>query len=190
MVDIRRQERKAANQSVEKVEKPDLLSGDSPVVRKSKLPMEILDRERIGIMERQPTELRRHRKRDLDEIVEIGFARYVAQAADIVGLQRPQRSEAVEHHAGLRANDVPAHLEQSASSRMKEEVDAFRLGYSAVASECQRIDSVERQIVAAPDERLEFRDHARAPGSGLLDLRHLAFEEPFLNVVHLRARAV
>ena len=91
--------------------------------------MEVLDRERIGIMERQPTELWRHRKRDLDEIVQVGVARYVAQAADIVGLERAQRSEAVKQHAGLRANDVPVHLEQSASSRMKEQVYAFGFGY-------------------------------------------------------------
>ena len=80
-------------------------------------------------MERQSTELRRHSKRDLDEIVQVGFARNVTQATDIVGLERPQRSEAIEQHAGLRANDVPAHLEQSASSRMKEQVYAFGFGY-------------------------------------------------------------
>ena len=32
-------------------------------------------------------------------------------------------------------------------------------------------------MVAAPDERFEFRDHARAPGPRLLDLRHLALRE-------------
>ena len=82
---------------MQKVKKPDLLPGYSPIVRKSKPPMEILDRERIGIMERQPTELRRHRKRDLDEIVQGGFTGHVAQAADIVGLERPQRSETKEY---------------------------------------------------------------------------------------------
>ena len=70
---------------------------------------------------------------------------------------------------------------------MQEEVDAFSFAYGAVASECQRIDPVERQIVVAPEERLEFRDHAWAPRSGLLDVRHFAFEKPFLNVAH-RAR--
>jgi hypothetical protein len=105
--------------------------------------MEILDRERIGIMERQSAELWRHSKRDLNEIVEVGLTRDVAQAADIVGLERPQRSEAIEHHAGLRANDVPVHLKQSASSRMKEEVYAFSFSYGAVASESQRIDPME-----------------------------------------------
>ena len=106
--------------------------------------MKILDRQRVGIMKRKPPKLRRHRKRDLDEVVEIGLARNVAQAADIVGFQRAQGAEAVEHHAGLRTNDVPVHLEQSASSGMQKQVDAFRLGYGAVACERQRIDTVER----------------------------------------------
>ena len=169
---------------LQEIEKPDLLAGQPPVVRESKLPMEILDRERVGIMKRQPSELRRYREGDLDEVVEVGFARHVAQAADIVGLERAQGAEAVEHHAGLGANDVPVHLEQSASGRVKEQVYGFRLGDCAVAREGQRIDAVEGQIVTAPDERFELGDHARAPGSGLLDLGHLAFEKPILNVSH------
>ena len=77
-------------------------------------------------MKRQPPQLRRHREGDLDEVVEIGIAGDIAEAADIVRLQRAQRAKAVEHHAGLRTNDVPAHLEQPASGRMEKQVDAFR----------------------------------------------------------------
>jgi len=126
------------------VEKPDLLARYPRIIQKSKLPMEILDRQGGGIMKRKPPKLRRHRKRDLYEVVEIGFARDVAQAANIVGLERAQGAEAIEHHAGLGTNNVPAHLEQPASGRVEEQVYAFRLCYGAVARECQRIDAVKR----------------------------------------------
>ena len=135
-------------------------------------------------MKRQPPQLRRHGEGDLDEVVEVGLARDVAQAADIVGLQRAQRAEAVQHHAGLRAKHVPMHVEQPASRRVQEQIDAFGLCDGAVASEGQGIDAIEGQVVAVADQRLELRDDARAPGPSLLDLGHLAFEKPLLDVGH------
>lgn len=62
-------------------------------------------------MERQAPKLRRHRKRDLYEVVEISFTSNVAQTANIVGLERAQGAEALEHHAGLGTDNVPAHVE-------------------------------------------------------------------------------
>lgn len=141
-------------------------------------------------MKRQPAQLRRHCEGDLDEIVEIGFAGDVAQAADIVRLQRPQGAETVEHHSGLGTYDVPAHLEQTAARRMEKEIDAFRLRNGAVVRESQRVDAVEGQIVTAADQVFEFGDAPRAPGPGLPDLGHLALKEPFLNVSHLTPHKV
>lgn len=51
---------------------------------------------------------------------------------------------------------VPAQIEQAAAGRVKEEVDCFRLGDCAVAGESQRIDTIERLAVTAPDKRFEF----------------------------------
>ena len=161
-----------------------MLPGQPPVIAEAKLPVKILDGKRLGIVERQSPQLRRYRERDLDEVVEVGIARYVAQAADVMGLQRAQGAETVEHHPGLGTEHVPAHVEQAATGRVKEEVDGFRLGDGAVAREGQRIDAIERLVVAAPDQRLEFRDDARAPGSRLLDLGHLAFEKTIVDHRH------
>src|SRR5262245_41875272 len=47
------------------------------------------------------------------KIVEVGVAAHVAESADIMGLQRTQRTETVEYHAGLWAEHIPAHVEQS-----------------------------------------------------------------------------
>ena len=44
-------------------------------------------------MERQSSKLRRYGERDLDEVVEIGIARYVAQIADVVSVQRAEGIE-------------------------------------------------------------------------------------------------
>jgi hypothetical protein len=88
--------------------------------------------------------------------VEVGFARYVAQAADVMRLQCAQGAETIEHHPGLRTKHVPAHIEQAAAGRVKEEVDCFRLGDCAVAGKGQPIDTIERLVVAAPDKCFEF----------------------------------
>lgn len=138
----------------------------------------------MGIVKWNPAKLRRDRKRNLDEIVEVGLTADVAEAANVMGFQGAQSAKAVEHHAGLGTNDVPTHLEQPTPCRMEKQIDAFRLGDGAIARECQRIDPVEGEIVTVSDQRFKFRDHTRAPGSGLLNLGHLAFEEPLLDVGH------
>jgi hypothetical protein len=146
--------------------------------------VKVLDRERGRIVKRQPPKLRRHGEGDLDEIVEVGITGDVAQATNIMRLQRAQGAKAIEYHAGLRTDDVPTHFKQPASRCVEKQVDAFRLCDGAVAREGQRIDAVEGEVVAAADQRFEFGDDTRAPGPRLLDLGHLAFEEPFLNVGH------
>lgn len=151
------------------------------------LPVKILDRQRLGIMVRQAPQLRRYREGDLDEIVEVGVARHVAQATDIVGLQRAQGAETVEHHPGLGTEHIPAHVEQPTAGGVKEEVDCFRLGDCAVASKGQRINAKELVVVGAPDQRLEFRDDARAPGARLLHLGHLALEKTIVDCRHARS---
>jgi len=112
--------------------------------------------ERLGLVKRKAPQMGRHGEGDLDEVVEVGIARYVAQATDVMRLQRAQGAETVEHHPGLGTQHIPAHVEQATAGGVKEEVDCFRLGDCAVAGEGQRIDTIERLVVAAPDERFEF----------------------------------
>ena len=141
-------------------------------------------------MKRQPSQLRRHGEGDFDEIVEVGVAGDIAESADIVGLQRAQRAETIEHHARLGTNDIPTHVEQSASRCVEEKIDAFRLRNGAVSREGERIDPVEGEVIGAADQRLEFGDNARAPRLGLLYLGHLCFEEPLLNNTHDEVHSV
>ncbi len=102
-------------------------------------------------MKRQPPKMRRHRERNFDEVIEISFARYVAQATDIMGLERAQGAETVEHHSGLGTKHIPGHLEQAASGGMEEQVNGFRVSYRAVTCERQRIDTIKGEVVAVPD---------------------------------------
>jgi hypothetical protein len=64
--------------------------------------------------------------------------------------------------------------------RMQKQVYAFRLSYGAVARERQRIDRSSPLLMSVSN--LEIT--RGAPRSGLLDLGHFAFEEPFLDVDH------
>ena len=64
---------------------------------------------------------------------------------------------------------------------MEEEIDSFAFHDGTVASKGERVDAEERQIVAVPDQCLEFRDDPRALGSRLFDLQHFAFEQLVVN---------
>src|ERR1044072_5587604 len=88
----RRQKRKAADQSLQDVEKLHLLARHSRVAEEAELPVKILHGERVGIVKRQASQLRRDREGHLDEVVEIGFTADVAQPAHIMRLQRAQRA--------------------------------------------------------------------------------------------------
>ena len=125
------------------------------------------------------SEFGRNRKGDFDEIVEVGFARDVAQPANVMGLQSAQCPEAVEHHARLGTQDVPAHVEQAAASSVQ--VDTFRFCYAIAAREGERIDTVKVEIVAASYQAFKLGNHTRAPGPGLLHLGHLAIEKALLD---------
>src|SRR5437868_15305187 len=67
-----RQVAQAADEAAQDVEKPDLLAGESPVTSESELPVKVLDRQLVRIVEWKAAQLRRHRERHLDE--EIGRA--------------------------------------------------------------------------------------------------------------------
>src|SRR5262249_5696866 len=84
----------------------------------------------------------------------------------------------------LRTEHVPMHLEQAATRGVQEQVDRFGLGDGVVAPEGQRIYAIEREIIAAADQCLQLGDDPRTPGSSLLDLGHLAFEERVLDGAH------
>jgi len=138
----------------------------------------------LGIVKRKTPELRRNRKRNFNEVIEVGFATDIAQAANVMGFQSAQGAEAFEDHTGLRTDDVPTHVEQSVPGRMEEQVYAFRLADAAVTPERQGVDAIKREIITTPNKRFELGDHAGAPRSGLLDLGHLAFEKSFLKGHH------
>ena len=135
-------------------------------------------------MKRQTPQLRRNRERNLDEVVEVGIAADVAQAANVMRFQSAQSAEAFEDHAGLGTDNVPTHIEQPIPGGMEKQVYAFPLRNAAISCERQWIDAMEREIITAPNQRFEFGNDARAPRSGLLDVGHPAFEEPFLNDRH------
>ena len=139
-------------------------------------------------MKRKTPEVRRNRERNFNEVVEVGFATDIAQAANVMRFQSAQSAEAFEDHAGLRTDDVPTHVEQPVPGRMEEQVYAFRLADAAVTPERQGVDAIKREIIAAPNKRFELGDHAGAPRSRLLDFGHLAFEKSFLKGHHRAPR--
>jgi hypothetical protein len=76
------------------------------------------------------------------------------------------------------------HVDQPGASGVEEQIDRLRLSHTAIAGEGQGVGAVDADLVAAADQRFELGDHARAPGTGLLDLGHLVFEKPFVDGCH------
>ena len=78
------------------------------------------------------------------------------------------------------------HVDKPRARGMKEQVDGFCLGHTAVAGEGQWVGAMDADLVAASDQRFELGDDSRAPATSLLDLGHPFFEKPFVDGCHRR----
>lgn len=80
----------------------------------TQLPAKILDRERLGLVERKAPQMGRHREAGPD-VVEVGTARYVAQAADVMLLQHAQAPKLFSTIPDW-GQSSPAHIEQAVAA--------------------------------------------------------------------------
>ena len=150
-----RQEGHAPNQAAQEVEKPVSAPGRRPSLPKRSFQCKSSTDSRVGVVERQAPQLRRDREGDLDEVIEVGLAvdtRTGRRRSGVFSVRSvPKLSSTMP---GMGTEHVPMHVEQPGARRVEEEVDGFGLGHRAVAGEGQRIDPIERPVVAAADQRL------------------------------------
>ena len=64
---------------------------------------------------------------------------------------------------------------------MEQEVGGLARIEAAGSREGERVDPEQRRVVALADQRLQPRDHARAPGARRLELRQPLVERPLVD---------
>ena len=120
------------------------------------LPEIFPERQRIGIVRRDPPDARADGEGDLDLFVDGGLVAGRAQRAIIVVMaQRFQRGMRVEHAAAAGAEHVPAQIEQPEPRCMQEAGNHLLLVEAGLRRKIQQVDPVELAILAVLDQMLD-----------------------------------
>ena len=137
--------------------------------------------ERLRTMVADGADLGRDAEVDRDEVIHRRLVLVVTLRAAEAAQDGAQAGKALDRAGAPRADQEPVHLEQPERGGVQEQIDRLALVEAALARERERVDAKERRVVIRPDQRLQARDDARAPGPRRLQPGEPLIEHPLVD---------